>query len=194
MNRSRLSLDAFKEPTSASCPPAGRTLSAVTNEHVHDDECCPSRRRLRELAFDKIAESYLADARKDFSRSSLFAVVGAGLVLAGGAVGAFVINKAAGELGRGIGIAVTLTIASLPFWWQSERGRRSGLENRRLGRQLVSVEPFLDGFVEPAETVLRAALAQRLFARIEGADPLGASRWPTGPELAGRAPEVKPPT
>lgn len=149
--------------------------------------------RYRTVALERIAEHYGADATSDFRRSAVFALLATVLVAAAVVLGTRVIATGHGQLSRGIAIASLLFAASIPYWWLCDRYRRSALEHRRLQRQSASIEPFVAGLGTDSEDIIRAAIAQRLFARTaEETDPMSSCVWPTSDNLlAARRPLVE---
>jgi hypothetical protein len=136
--------------------------------------------RIRELAFERVADHYGADARDDFLRSAVLAVLGAVVIVGAAIWGAAMIAWGDGEVGSGAAVAVLVAFASTPFWWQADRYRRSALETRRLQRHITSVEPYLSGFHGRVGTVVRTSLAQRIFSRTaEDDDPVREPVWPS---------------
>jgi hypothetical protein len=143
---------------------------------------------LRRRAFEDLARRYANDARSDFRRGACFAAV-ATLVGATAAVwGALIISSADDGLAGGVVVSALFLAVSTPLWWQADRSRRSGLENRRLQRHAVTLEPFLDGFDAEDRATIRSSLAQVFFSRtFEDADPFRALSFPTLSDTAGAA-------
>lgn len=140
--------------------------------------------RVREIAFDRVADRYAEDARSDFRRAAVYSVAASVAEGSGAIWGALSIRSGDGALSQGLVIAALFTAGSLPFWWQADRFRRSALENRRMHRHVLTVEPYLSGFEGLAATTARASLAQRLFARTaEDDNPISEPSWPSGAEL-----------
>jgi hypothetical protein len=140
----------------------------------------------RRKAFKQLARRYADDARADFRRSAWYAVVASVVGIASASWGAFVITDGDSGLASGVAIGALFLGASAPIWWEADRCRRSGLENRRLQRHAITLEPFLAGFEGDERAIVRTALAQVFFARTyEDADPLRALSWPEGAASVG---------
>ena len=136
----------------------------------------------RSPTFSAVGKQYGRDARSDFRRSGVLTTVAVLTNLAG--LGLSVWRVLEDEVAQAITIAGLALGVSLPIWWQADRYRRSGMENRRLQRHLRTVTPLLDSFEGPARTGTSLAIAQRLFSRpYEDGDPLREPVWPSMADL-----------
>jgi hypothetical protein len=133
-----------------------------------------------------LAKSFGRDAKADMRRSIGYALAATTAMSTGAVWGSIQVTQADHPIGASISIAALFAATSAPLWWLADRYRRSGLEHRRMKRHVQSFAPYLDGFDDASQIVMRAALGQRLFANTrEDTDPLREPIWPTPDAILG---------
>ncbi|HEY3544968.1 MAG TPA: hypothetical protein VGK17_02615 [Propionicimonas sp.] len=146
--------------------------------------------RRREL--EQVAAGYQSDARTATRRTDVLYAVMILLLAAGvgSAIAALLIADSVGtfdmsRVGVRLLVPAIALVSAIPLWVQAERHRRNAAEARRLELQFRAFEPYLDPFSEKTKTLMRAALAARLFSRvIEDQDPTREPLWPQDVTIA----------
>lgn len=162
-----------------------RQLLAEASESAAEQS---DKRRRNQLA--KVASAYGEDARASLRTAYIMywtAGLMAALAFAATWLGVVTIADSvrwSPELVARLLLVLVPLVSSVPLWVQADRYRRTSGENRRLERQWSAIEDYLSPMPERAQTILRVALATRVFSRIiDDTEPLKDPIWPSAADL-----------